>query len=86
MKKWTFISGLKRVKLMAELLTVFIMLLFLSIFSFSVMADDKQEKPSTELLEFLGEWETEQGEWFDPFWILKNIRSKTDDKKEKDDE
>jgi len=71
---------------MAELLTLLFALLFLSIFSLSVAAESKQEKPSTELLEFLGEWETEQGEWFDPFWILKNIRSKSDKKKEKDDE
>jgi len=71
---------------MAELLTLLFALLFLSIFSLSVAAENKQEKPSTELLEFLGEWETEQGEWFDPFWILKNIRSKSDKKKEKDDE
>jgi len=71
---------------MAELLTLLFAFLILSIFSVSAIAEDKQEKPSTELLEFLGEWETKQGEWFDPFWILKNIKSKTDKKKENDDE
>ena len=86
MKRWIFISGLKQVKHMAELLTLLFALVILSIFSLSVMAEDKQEKPDTELLEFLGEWETKQGEWFDPFWILKNIKSKTDKEKEKDDE
>ena len=26
----------------------------------------EQEKPSLELLEFLGEWETDSGKWIDP--------------------
>ena len=71
---------------MAELFTLLFAFIFLCAFSFSVIAEDKPEQPSTELLEFLGEWETKQGEWFDPFWILKNIKSNTDKKKEKDDE
>lgn len=29
-------------------------------------AGKEEELPSMELLEFLGEWETEDGEWIDP--------------------
>ena len=28
--------------------------------------DEQQTAPSIDFLEFLGEWETEQGEWIDP--------------------
>jgi len=31
-----------------------------------VEADDDTSMPSMELLEFLGEWETEDGDWIDP--------------------
>jgi hypothetical protein len=32
----------------------------------TVEADDDMSMPSMELLEFLGEWETEDGDWIDP--------------------
>ena len=32
----------------------------------SVAADEVAAPPSMELLEFLGEWETDDGEWLDP--------------------
>jgi len=32
----------------------------------TVASDDDTSMPSMELLEFLGEWETEDGEWIDP--------------------
>jgi len=35
-----------------------------SLFAGEHMADES--KPSMEFLEFLGEWETEEGEWIDP--------------------
>jgi len=31
---------------------------------------DSDEKPSMELLEFLGEWQTKDGEWIDPMRFL----------------
>lgn len=31
---------------------------------------DSNEKPSMELLEFLGEWQTKDGEWVDPMRFL----------------
>jgi len=31
---------------------------------------DNYEKPSMELLEFLGEWQTKDGEWVDPMRFL----------------
>ena len=31
---------------------------------------DSDEKPSMELLEFLGEWQTKDGEWVDPMRFL----------------
>ena len=86
MKIWTFTNGWKRHKPMAEFLIMFFTLLILSLFSISVYADDKVDQPSPELLEFLGEWETKDGEWFNPMWILKNLSSEADKKKEQDDE
>jgi len=58
---------------MADML-LFSALLLLAFVSLSVIAEDNNEQPSTELLEFLGEWETRDGEWFNPLWILKNLR------------
>jgi len=33
-------------------------------------ADDDDNQPSMELLEFLGEWQTKDGEWVDPMRFL----------------
>ena len=44
-----------------------VMLFFLSINNVAGEAVENDEDiPSLELLEFLGEWETENGEWIDP--------------------
>jgi hypothetical protein len=37
--------------------------------STTVVYDDDASMPSMELLEFLGEWETEDGEWLDPILL-----------------
>ena len=61
------------VDLIAMLFTAACMLLL----SVSVFASE-EDLPSTELLEFLGEWDTKEGDWFDPLWILKNLSSKSE--------
>jgi hypothetical protein len=41
--------------------------LVLGMSNLAVMADEtQQETPSLEMLEFLGQWETANGEWIDP--------------------
>ena len=37
--------------------------------STTIVYDDDASMPSMELLEFLGEWETEDGEWVDPILL-----------------
>ena len=59
---------------MADVILLCTVLLF-GIISFNAQATDDNNPPSTELLEFLGEWETREGEWFNPLWILKNMSS-----------
>ena len=47
--------------------------MMLSFYMLNVAAQTEQpdpDSPSLELLEFLGEWETEQGEWIDPTHML----------------
>ena len=48
-------------------------------------AEDEQQ-PSLELLEFLGEWETEDGVWIDPLSLLEteesDLESGEDDEKD----
>lgn len=43
-------------------------LLMLVLIPFAAVADDapEDESPSLELLEFLADWETDDGEWVDP--------------------
>lgn len=38
-----------------------------------VMAAEVAEAPSLELLEFLGNWETEKGEWLDPMELIAEL-------------
>ena len=47
-------------------LRLVIVLTMLSVQQSQLQARQEEEVPSLELLEFLGEWETENGEWFDP--------------------
>lgn len=58
---------------MADLGILIIIMGILSALSWSVIASEENTQPSPELLEFLGEWETGQGNWFNPLWILKNL-------------
>ena len=41
------------------------------------MAADVVESPSLELLEFLGNWETKDGEWLDPVELLEELEAET---------
>ena len=87
MKISNFIAGWKKPKNVADAM---IMLLIISILmlmlSLPVIAKDESERPSIELLEFLGEWKTEEGEWFNPMWILRNLSSGKDEKTEVSDD
>lgn len=40
-----------------------------------LLAADAMETPSLELLQFLGEWETSDGEWLDPIELLEEIEA-----------
>ena len=46
-------------------------------------ADRSNGKPSIELLEFLGEWKTQDGQWFDPFWLSDNSKQTHQPEKQK---
>ena len=64
MKNWIFTNGSK---MKHYLDNVFVILLLC--FSSYLFAEDRtseETKPSIEFLEFLGEWETNEGEWIDP--------------------
>lgn len=39
------------------------------------IAADAVESPSLELLEFLGNWETKDGEWLDPMELLEELEA-----------
>ena len=45
-------------------------------------AEDVAEEPSMELLEFLGDWETQDGEWLDPLQLLEEIEVETRQKQD----
>ena len=61
---------------MVDALIILFISMAMLLLSLSAIADD--ELPSPELLEFLGEWDTKEGEWFNPLWILKNLSSEKD--------
>ena len=56
------------VQVQLALIPVALILLLLTI-AFDARADS-DETPSMELLEFLGEWQTKDGEWVDPMRFL----------------
>ena len=58
-------AGWKRVTLKAEWLLIGVFLL-LAAFPSSTRGEDAVSFPDMALLEFLGSWETEKGEWIDP--------------------
>jgi hypothetical protein len=41
----------------------------------SLAEPDAVEAPSMELLEFLGDWETKDGEWLDPLQLLEELEA-----------
>jgi len=47
---------------------------------------ETEETPSMEFLEFLGEFQTEDGEWIDPLNLLGMEQSESLRKQERDDE
>ena len=55
--------------LQMALIPVAIFIILLSI-AFDANAANDDESPSMELLEFLGEWQTKDGDWVDPMRFL----------------
>lgn len=49
---------------------VLITMLLLGLLADNLQAADSDDEPSMELLEFLGEWQTDDGKWFDPLNLL----------------
>lgn len=60
------------------------LLLLLLLLSGNVLAE-QEEAPPPELLEFLGSWETAEGEWIDPLAFLDEAKSAQDEEREQDD-
>jgi len=44
-----------------------------------VLAEEPIDSPSLELLEFLGDWETNEGEWQDPLDLINELDALDDD-------
>jgi len=42
-----------------------------------LLAETDADAPSLELLEFLGSWETDDGQWMDPIQLLEEMDSET---------
>jgi len=64
MKTWSFMNGSKK---MVYKVSAYYMLLLISMPS--LFADEQTNTeviPTIDFLEFLGDWETEEGEWLDP--------------------
>ncbi len=54
------------------------LIVLLGIFPLMAWAEpDVGESPSLELLEFLGNWETEDGEWLDPIQLLEELEAES---------
>jgi hypothetical protein len=49
-------------------------------------ATEEMEMPSLELLEFLGDWETEDGEWIDPEELEQIVVTDQEQEQEYEDE
>jgi hypothetical protein len=64
MKIWSFMNGLKKMVCRVNACILFFLCSITSLFAEEQM--DSETTPSIAFLEFLGEWETEQGEWIDP--------------------
>lgn len=68
MRSWNFISGWRMKKTLVD--KHWLIILFFCAFTVFDLNANEDETPSMELLEFLGEWETQDGEWFDPVNFL----------------
>ena len=85
MRSWIFINGWWKNKTVWVNETRWIAALFL--FGVSAIAyAETDETPSMEFLEFLGEFQTEDGEWVDPLDLLDMEQSESLRKQERDDE
>jgi hypothetical protein len=61
--------SVKKLLISIQLILPVILMISLLVLAFDAHAGDR-EKPSMELLEFLGEWQTKDGEWVDPMRFL----------------
>ncbi len=63
MKSWNFISGSKTMNCLRNVL-----FLIMGFWLTSTIAEETEQEilPSIDFLEFLGEWETDNGVWIDP--------------------
>jgi len=56
--------------------------------SFAADVHEQGQEPDIEMLEYLGSWETENGEWLDPlqlFELAENSLSKEQEKRQSDE-
>ena len=60
------------------------LLLLLVLLPLAALAADEAEQPSLELLEFLGTWETKDGQWVDPTQLLEATEADTQAKQTED--
>ncbi|MGD8569349.1 MAG: hypothetical protein PVJ39_14775 [Gammaproteobacteria bacterium] len=61
--------SVKKLLISIQLILPVILMISLLVLAFDAHAGDR-ENPSMELLEFLGEWQTKDGEWVDPMRFL----------------
>lgn len=61
--------SVKKLLISMQLILPVVLMISLLALAFDANAKD-QDKPSMELLEFLGEWQTKDGEWVDPMRFL----------------
>ncbi len=69
----------------AEGLTLFLLIAGSGLLSADEPSMPPQESPSMELLEFLGGFETPEGEWFDPLLMVEETQSQAESKVTGDD-
>jgi hypothetical protein len=70
MKNWIFINGWRKSKpVWVNRYQLIATAMVLSLGATATYADS-EDPPSAELLEFLGEFQTQEGEWFDPLNLL----------------
>jgi hypothetical protein len=84
MNGWQLVSrmSVKKFLVSIQLILPVVLIISLLVLAFDANADD-HDKPSMELLEFLGEWQTKDGEWVDPMRFL-DIDDKDLSRKQRD--